>query len=154
MNSQTLEPTHHCFDDAMDFMDYTVCKHRIMEGFWLVHGICENSGVRHAHAWVEDADFAIFSGILDGKVIYVGTRKEDYYKAFGVTETTKYDPMQMLEQNLKSGHYGPWEEKYKELCKEGADATIIGSVGDLDCFRIGSINWNKEDEKKIDRATD
>jgi hypothetical protein len=90
--------------------------------FLLVHGIIKPpDGHTHgpiAHAWVEEGLFEVtFSGILNGEKIYATVDKDEYYKASGVTECTKYTMKQLLAENRASGNYGPWKESYQQLCR-------------------------------------
>jgi len=156
--NDTLEPTHSCFDDAIEFMDYAIRKNGLEnidnDGFKLVHGICEKDGREFSHAWVEwDAgeNYVIFCGIVNGEKIYVGTRREDYYTQFGVKERTRYNGTEMLQMNLKHFHYGPWEKKYKLLCGKEGQNEIVARGGDLACFRIGPLP-GKEHEQKSDSS--
>jgi hypothetical protein len=64
--NNTLYPTYHCFDDALEFLDYVACSGVGPDNMMLVHSINKSQdGREYCHAWVEDPnlDVAIFAGI-------------------------------------------------------------------------------------------
>jgi len=114
-DENTIYPTYECFNDALEFL--LLHSGRLM----LVHGIClyPDDGHKYAHAWVEqDGRFVIFAGIHLGKHKYFAALRAEYYTDAKVQEATKYTPREAAMENLRSGHYGPWLEKYKRLCRE------------------------------------
>lgn len=116
-----LQPTHKCFDDAMDFVEDAVRKDPTValgDTLLLVHGICTHNetGDPYSHAWVEDRNIAWDAGLVDGERVYYSMQREDFLRARGVIKATRYTMREVLTENMKSGHYGPWREEYRALC--------------------------------------
>lgn len=116
-------PTGTCFDDGLDLIvDLVSCNAREdLVAVRLVHGICLlPDGERYAHAWVEHLDrgTAVFCSILNGRRMYVETTIAEYDAHFKVQERTHYTVDEAWRENMRSGHYGPWLERYRELCKD------------------------------------
>lgn len=115
-----LEPTHTCFDDALDLIVDIVKENPRLgpsDELQLVHAICKApTGELFAHAWVEYKEMCIFAGILNGIKTYFQAAKDEYYLNFAVGEHTKYAVKDAILMNWKHGTYGPWEEKYERLC--------------------------------------
>lgn len=110
-----IYPTGTCFDDALDYLVENSEK-------YLVHGICRKDGEDYSHAWCESDDEAIGFGLVEFKgemttCVYYAD-KDEYYKRFDVQEKTTYDYDQALTLNHFYGHYGPWIQKYRRLCKD------------------------------------
>lgn len=126
-----IYPTHHCFDDALDFIEELAKQNNPMiHRMRVVHAIClAPDDHQYAHAWVEqDEKFVIFAGILDGKKEWFGAEVGEYYAEHRVQETTKYKPREAVAENWKHNTYGPWIERYKNLCAPKGKATILGSI--------------------------
>jgi len=146
MNS--LYPTHSCFNDAMELVDYTA-KHEpeVLPNWKIVHAICEMpDGTRYAHAWVEDYNLkvAVFAGILNGEKIYVLAKITDYEQHLKVIESSKYTIHQAMMNNVTSGNFGPWEKKYQDL--SGHTNKLVQDGRPLNCQRLGPLP-NKEEKK-------
>ena len=123
---ETLRPTGTCFDDALDLLQsYSIgspVEH--LTHLRLVHGILTDEvGCEFSHAWVEDldADEAIFCALRDEERIYVSVPRMEYRKGFRVREATSYTVEQAWNENAKSGHYGPWQDRYQSLCRARRD---------------------------------
>lgn len=119
-----IHPTGHCFDDALDFIDLVVKNKKDFDecAFLVVHSICRMpDGTRYAHAWVENAktDVCIFKGIYKGVAMYLQADRKEFYENYEVQEVTKYTLKQACLENLRSNTFGPWEEKYLALTKQG-----------------------------------
>jgi hypothetical protein len=124
----TILPTQKCFDDALDYI--TLRLEEDPEGaardtLRLVHAIAlapdgPQAGTPFAHAWVEDGDLVWASGLLDGQLIYFAVNREEYHRELRVQDATTYTIAEALEENRKSGHYGPWKDEYRALCGRGA----------------------------------
>ena len=115
-----LLPTHTCFDDALDTLEefvkdapQWVLKLRV------VHAICHHpdDGHEFAHAWLEVDGQAIFDAVQDGVKRHWMTPVEEYYADLTPTEITRYTAREALALNYLTNHYGPWEDKYKRLCR-------------------------------------
>lgn len=145
--NNTIYPTHQCFNDAMEFIDYVALAYKGEDTSMikLVHGlITGDDGKSHAHAWVEDSstETAIFAGIWKGEKIYFFSPVGQFYEKYRVTETTKYTIAEALAENLRTIHFGPWEPKYVALCGDG-DATFIGG-SEMRIGTIGKLPQRKE----------
>jgi hypothetical protein len=125
-----IYPTQHCFDDAVDFIEAIIkSKQAFDECFLLiVHSIClMPDGTPYAHAWVEDpsTDTCIFKGIFKREEIYLQADRKEFYAEYKVQETTKYTVKQACIENMRTGIFGPWEEKYLVLTKNGSNKMIM-----------------------------
>lgn len=130
-------PTHHCFDDAIEFCERRARAHHpsVRTTLRIVHGIIlvpedhpagasdAAAGDRAIHAWVEDGDLVWDAGLLaDGRRIEFAVQKAEYYAHYRVQETTVYTMWDVLEHNRASGHYGPWRPEYRALCRNARTA--------------------------------
>jgi len=114
-----IHPTHTCFDDALDFFAEAGIPPNMIDEFRVVHGICVAPDHQsYAHAWVEHVDTrqCIQAGIFNGKRIFHAAPLATYYARLRVQEITRYTPNAALRENHRTGHYGPWVEKYRALC--------------------------------------
>lgn len=118
-------PTHTCFDDALDMMaSFLDHDPRSVERLLLVHAIClvpegPDKDQPFAHAWLEDGEEAWQAGFLDGVKVQFACRVADMVTELRVQHATKYTARQARDENHRSGHYGPWVEKYRALCRNG-----------------------------------
>jgi hypothetical protein len=114
-----IHPTHTCFDDALDLVEDLMKSDSSFD--WknclIVHGIAD-CGQLYSHAWLEYGDCCIEMGILDGERVIFEQDKKKYYESRKISDVTKYTVHEALKENLKHEHYGPWEQKYLELCKD------------------------------------
>jgi len=117
----TLAPTHHCFDDALDFI--TECaRERNLGGWQVIHAVCcSPHGEIFAHAWVERPSdgIAVSAYIINGEQTYVEVPTPTFYEWYLPLRIFRYSIGQALRLNFRSGHYGPWEEAVRRLCGEG-----------------------------------
>lgn len=124
-----IEPTHHCFDDALDWLGVRVrAGGRYPE---LVHAICRGTDpdgreVLYAHAWVEEDGYVWDSGLLNGQRIAYKVVQLQFYAARRVTRTWRYTLLEALRANRTSGTYGPWAPEVAALC--GPDRRILGRI--------------------------
>lgn len=117
-----IYPTFTCFDDALEFVEDLVRTKNTaaLTNVLVVHAICVMpSGERYAHAWVETGGNCIFKGVIEGEACYITARQSEYYDHFAVQETTKYNWLQAGLENRLAGTYGPWEQKYLALTRQG-----------------------------------
>ncbi len=86
----------------------------------LVHGICvmpiDGEDRDYSHAWVETKENCIDAKMFNGEKVYVEYTHEEFNRIFKVKSKTRYNMEQLLEENRKSGMYGPWKDEYKKLC--------------------------------------
>lgn len=141
LTGNCILPTHHCFDDALDAIQEMVRADPSIADtadVLLVHGVClaPPDGRRVAHAWVEVSPgpgagcgdhvagvAVVFAGILRGEQRYFAAAREEYYVDQRVVEATKYTIRQAWDENRRSGHYGPWLQRYRELTRRRSDET-------------------------------
>lgn len=132
-----IQPTHSCFDDAMDFFEVFDLSDggvvtEMLRTLRLVHGVCVSSeGIAYAHAWVEEhvsaeperkdwPTYVVWQGMVhEGRRGYFAVARQWFYGAYKVKSQTSYTMHQFAELNAKTGHYGPWRQKYRELVEAG-----------------------------------
>jgi len=144
----TLRPTHHCFDDALDFLellrlDDPTLRDDIHASIRVAHAVCVSStGVRYAHAWVEehvhdDPDRAewpsrvVWQGYLDdaGRRGWYAVGADWFYRTFAVRRCALYTLTECAWHNRTTGHYGPWRPELYALAKrQGGGGRIVGNV--------------------------
>lgn len=124
----TIFPTHHCFDDALDFITARVRQDPAVaesDTLTLVHGIARlpnpdgqlQPGERFAHAWVEEGNHVWAAGVLDGQRIYFRAERDEYYARLRVEQTTRYSILEAWAENRRTCSYGPWKLEYLALCR-------------------------------------
>jgi hypothetical protein len=123
-------PTHHCFDDALDFIAARLGRDASARHLLLVHGIAlapagQHEGEPFAHAWVEEQGVVWDSGILDGVPVHYSVERDDFYASLRIQCFTRYTVREAWLENHRSGHYGPWKDEYRALC--GA-RRVLGAV--------------------------
>jgi hypothetical protein len=130
-----IRPTHTCFDDALEFFaERLKAKPALAKanGFVLVHGVLlapsgPHEGEPFAHAWVEEAGEVWNSGLLEGQLIYYAVDRDEWYREMRLQDSTRYSPRAAWEANERSGHNGPWEERYRALCG-GGEPRVLGAL--------------------------
>jgi len=131
---QVILPTHRCFDDALELLERRV-RHEPMiaksDTIVLVHGVirgAEGQGDigRIAHAWLEerrpDGAWIVWDhGIIwNGQRICFSVEIAEYYRVSRVERDSvvRYTPRQVIEENTRTGHYGPWHPELVALCRD------------------------------------
>jgi len=127
-------PTHSCFDDALANLIYLMKREGIAPirtgRLLIVHGIIAPYGEDIAHAWLErDGKTVIFSGVIEGQRAMIEAELQSYYADSHVKESTKYTLFEAYAAELKSGHFGPWVEKYRQLCPDVQKEVANGRDG-------------------------
>jgi hypothetical protein len=136
----TLYPTHHCFDDALDFIGERVkVDPGLVLTLQLVHAIVLTPREQllpapadvvlppadepFAHAWVEETINGVpvvwVSGLTaprDGARVFVAIPWVTFYATMRVQQATVYTCREACEENRRSGTYGPWRPEYRALC--------------------------------------
>jgi hypothetical protein len=131
-SEECIMPTHHCFDDALDFITARVRADRsAVDKLTLVHGIATATsgphlGEPYAHAWVEEADLCWDAGIWRGQHLSYAVEHDEYYASLQVQTTTRYTVFEAYIQNKLWATFGPWRDEYRNLC--GKSGTIFGKV--------------------------
>lgn len=135
-----FRPTHSCFDDAMEFLEHRVKLEPGLaraRSLVLVHAIClapdgPQKGTPFAHAWVEElmagsvAEWFVWeSGLLDGKRSTFAVTRESHRAGLQVQDETRYTLHDVLRENTRTGTFGPWEEKYRALCRHGDAPPVV-----------------------------
>lgn len=112
-----------CFDDVIEVILYLS-----MENKWplnqrilfIVHGIhISTKGEKVSHAWIEYKG-RCYDMKLDeqGEKVIIDYFRNDFYKELKVIDKTRYRLKEIRELVAIHGDTtGPWEQKYKELCK-------------------------------------
>jgi hypothetical protein len=119
-----LQPTHTCFDDALDYLEAIARDASISELMQhrLVHGVCQPQGFHAiAHAWVEVRDEAIAAGLICGKRVFYHAPRREFYREFRPQMMTKYTVLEAVRENRRTNHYGPWEDYYRRMITHGND---------------------------------
>lgn len=127
-----IEPTHRCFDDALELLERRV-RHEpgiaTNNTVLLVHGVirgAEEQGDigRIAHAWLEerrpDGAWIVWdAGMLGSQRIVYSAEIAEYYRATRVERDSivRYTPRDVWAENKRSGHYGPWRADLAALCR-------------------------------------
>lgn len=140
----TIFPTFDCFTDAMEFVSYIVREQPdLINDIILVHAIClpSENDREYAHAWVEDnkTKMAIFCGIYMDEKVYLTAPLKDFLETYHVKESTRYTVHEALKQNLKTTHYGPWEDKYNALCNDTDEHLVLGGGHMSGVSMLGTI---------------
>jgi hypothetical protein len=121
----TVLPTHHCFDDAAEYVNErakTEPRH-VIEGLRLVHAIIQfpegqpDAGRRTAHAWVEEGDWVIDAGLLEGERVYLHWPRAEYYTRMRVEAPSAYTALELLAYHDTHGHVGPWRADLRLLLR-------------------------------------
>lgn len=117
----TIYPTHRCFDDALEFLVHPrfFSGQSGMEALmraYVVHGIClADDDSPYAHGWAELDGLAWQGGLIDGVHVYYAMPVLELRERLRVRECTRYTVPEASRHNVATGHYGPWDPKYREL---------------------------------------
>lgn len=117
-NRKSIYPTHHCFDDALEILAALNSGER-QTHLRLVHSICRApDGNLYAHAHVNDIEKreSYFRGIYLGCNFEFIASTEEYEAGLHIVEAIRYTVSEAIAENRKSGNYGPWIERYQQLC--------------------------------------
>jgi hypothetical protein len=118
-----IMPTHLCFDDAIEYLEQLARAGTEVDAILahvLVHGVCRApDGEAFVHAWIELAGDVIQCGIIDGERVYFEMSRAEFCKMLPIVDETRYTVREAYEENRRTGHYGPWVERYRELCANG-----------------------------------
>lgn len=126
-------PTHTCFDDALDFMAERLKQDKKLAfgaELLVVHGVCLAPEGRHkdrpfAHAWVEEGGRAWQGGILDGEKVFYSMTVEEFCERLRPQHWTKYTVSQAARENHRTNHFGPWVQRYADLCNDSEAPTAF-----------------------------
>jgi len=123
----TFEPTHKCFDDALDCLSAAMREcHHYRDRWRLVHAICKCDGGLFAHAWCEvNESIAITAFMIGGIHTYVQMKRRDFYKLYQPQMMTKYNPFEAVRENERTLNFGPWLDCYRDHC---GGNEILGAV--------------------------
>jgi hypothetical protein len=137
-------PTFTCFDDATEYIARRVtAKPALVYSLVLVHGLAAgDAGEVYAHAWVEEGGACWDAGLVDGQKIFYAVARDEYYAARRISATTKYSCLELLVNNRRFGHCGPWEARYRAACGRG-DRRVMGKV-EADASGARAATWENE----------
>ncbi len=119
----TIYPTHTAFDDALEIIIWLMQhggREDVKSGrLLIVHAIICPYGLDISQAWIErDGKIVIFTGILRGEKVMINVDRDEYYINSKVRDVTRYTLFEAYAEELRTGHYGPWLEKYRVLCND------------------------------------
>lgn len=124
-------PTNTCFDDALDFVGLRLAAagptrataEPLLEALKVVHGICRApDGTLYAHAWVIENESQVWQAtIIGGQRVFYSVGVNQFTVEWRPVEETRYTVIEADRLNESSGHFGPWEAKYVELCRSRPD---------------------------------
>lgn len=121
-DTTTLMPTHTCFDDALDLLcEFWRERPDIRDDLRLVHAICRlPGGDLFSHAWLEDiaTEQVMFVSLLEADRGVFAADRNEWYADIHVQACTLYTLRDALWHNARSGHFGPWEYRYRRLCRD------------------------------------
>ncbi len=121
-HSVDLHPTHTCFDDALTNLIFIMKRYgtkpvRTGEVI-IVHAIIAPDGEDIGHAWIETPTSVFFTSIMKGERVLVEANKIEYLARSNWKYVRKYTLFEAYAEELRSGHYGPWDAKIRELCPD------------------------------------
>ena len=121
-----IRPTHHCFDDALDFFEEVVgieAFRRNHAQYTVVHAICiAPDGNPFAHAWVEHGALIWEAGIVDDARVFFARTELGH----PVVRAVRYSVADAIRLNYESEHYGPWDAEIKALCAAKGEHVLHG----------------------------
>lgn len=137
-SSLSILPTHTCFDDCLDYIENLIKqpnsnKLAIIRRYQVVHGIYQitelendlnTKGRPFAHGWVFDKvdKAAIQDGYLNGERLTYGISTKDFYSLFKIIDETRYNLNEVYRLNVLHNNFGPWKQKYINLCADKSSA--------------------------------
>jgi hypothetical protein len=89
-----------------------------IDGWQLAHGVVTGTGnglegKQFGHAWLEN-DFLVYDA--ENKKLFL---KGAYYKAGQIQEVCRYDKVEAARLMTRTGHFGPWEDRFSADDLEG-----------------------------------
>jgi hypothetical protein len=123
-----IRPTHSCFDDAIEFFELVDLDKA--DAFRIVHGLCYSVLGPYAHAWVEEGD-RVWQGMPGRR--WFAVDRVWFYAAYNVVERTVYTVLEAAKLNRDSGHYGPWDPRYRKHTGGGG---IIGKFENVKVLAV------------------
>ena len=121
-NNFTIYPTHTCFDDVIDFINYEfICKNPI-DKYLIFHVIRWTKELGdHSHAFVIDTDK---NEVIDHGLMFNNDRVQfrchvpDYLAENVFKKTVCYTPLECFQLQRSTGIMGPWD---KDIVKVTGD---------------------------------
>ena len=117
----TVYPTHTCFDDCTRLLHRKIQEDPSIicgKDWKIVHAIVkDSSGASYSHCWLEFEDKAFLSGSVDSETVFVTASRDEIYKLMRIVELKRYTIRQAYEMEKKFDHPGPWEKRFRDLCK-------------------------------------
>lgn len=112
-----IRPTYTCFDDAIEFVIEAQIDAAKWHEYTIVHGVClapPPSNVDYAHAWIERRGQAIQVMVDDAgnERFAMSLSVTEFREHWRVQHETRYTILEAARENLRTGHKGPWVDKY------------------------------------------
>lgn len=118
-------PTGTAFDDVTQFIATVFAwAPEALPYMRVVHGICHLNDLTWSHAWVEEqrtAETIIYHPVnFRFQLRFAECQRKYFYDSFRVNDVTKYTFEDLVALSIKNDSKGPWEERYRKLCTDGA----------------------------------
>lgn len=119
-----IQPTHQCFDDAVELLLVIAKAGEPTDGIFVVHALIESNepgreGEIISHGWLEYRDHVFFRGLLRGETIDLAAPRREYYKETKVKELIRYTLWEVAENNQRYNTTGPWCEQFIRHTRQG-----------------------------------
>lgn len=118
-----LYPTHHCFDDMLQYIDKQLTGGADPYSLLLVHGLClMPSGTLYAHAWAAHPFANKHGGIIvqcfvfRGDECFIQFDREVFERRFRPKEVTIYTMHDAAKHYRRTRNAGPWNDAYLPYC--------------------------------------
>ena len=119
--TRSLYPTNTCFDDAMEYIEFRLTEDPSLvhdERLILTHVLAEvlepgpHQGEIITHAFCVENGECVDMWILNGERVAAFRTPSEMAQSLRIIESTRYNLKQVHQENVRSGTYGPWEQKY------------------------------------------
>lgn len=142
-----LYPTHHCFDDAIEFIaEFVAYYPDSVDSLRVVHAICRsddntgntaNGNVLYIHAYVKSLEdnLCFFDVKIDDKQLHCMVETAQYETALHIQTSIQYTIRQVLRECRKSDTAGPWRQDFIDFCNK-SDFEPKAIMGQLKNIKI------------------
>jgi hypothetical protein len=90
----------------------------------------------------------IFCGFYMGGKNYFAAPMENFFKGYTVKKSTRYTVEEAMRENLRTGHFGPWEKKYDDLCGPKGANKILGGGQMEKVIHLGALPESQNNQKQ------
>lgn len=122
MDADTIYPTHQCFDDVGEWLNFRAidgATRQELESYTVVHAIIlDDDDKRIPHAWIERGCVVRIFGLLKGERVAIVVPREEWFDKARVQHDTRYTVRQFIYMTKEFGP-GPWVPEYRALCRDG-----------------------------------